>query len=273
MRTHYCGEVREQLADQVVTVCGWADNRRDLGGLIFVSLRDHTALLQVVIEPDNASAFDASKDIRNEFCLRITGRVRMRPESQFNERMITGKIELVADQVQVLNAAPALPFDDNAHEEIRARYRYLELRQPKMQQAIRLRHQLTQAIRNYLDSRTFVDIETPILTKATPEGARDYLVPSRVNAGKFYALPQSPQIFKQLLMMSGMDRYYQIARCFRDGVEGKLVQRLHRSVTQRWNTQRAAFSVLLRDVDASQGASTIAVLSQRFNRFSLTGWC
>ncbi len=216
MRTHYCGEVREQLAEATVTVCGWADNRRDLGGLIFISLRDHTGLLQVVIEPDNEAAFDASKDIRNEFCLRVTGRVRMRPESQFNERMATGKVELLVDQIEVLNAAPALPFDDNAHEEIRLRYRYLELRQPKMQQAIRLRHRLTQALRIYLDGRSFVDIETPILTKATPEGARDYLVPSRVNPGKFYALPQSPQIFKQLLMMSGMDRYYQIARCFRD---------------------------------------------------------
>ncbi len=216
MRTHYCGDVRETLAEQTVTICGWADNRRDLGGLIFVSLRDHTALLQVVIEPDNAAAFEASKEIRNEFCLRITGRVRLRPESQINDRMVTGKVELVADKVEVLNGAPALPYDDNAHEEIRLRYRYLDLRKPELQHAIRLRHRLTRALRDYLDSRTFVDIETPILTKATPEGARDYLVPSRVNPGKFYALPQSPQIFKQLLMMSGMDRYYQIARCFRD---------------------------------------------------------
>jgi aspartyl-tRNA synthetase len=218
MRSHYCEQVTEALIDQTVEVCGWADTRRDHGGVIFIDLRDHTAKLQIVVEPENQTAFDNCQQVRNEFCLRIIGTVRPRPAGQVNDRLATGGVEVVVDQVEVLNASPALPFqlDEDSNEEIRLRYRYLDLRRPQMQHAIRLRARLTRAIRGYLEDQSFLDIETPILTKATPEGARDYLVPSRVQPGNFYALPQSPQLFKQLLMMAGMDRYYQIARCFRD---------------------------------------------------------
>jgi aspartyl-tRNA synthetase len=218
MRSHLCGRVDEKLIDQSVTLCGWANTRRDHGGVIFIDLRDHTGLLQCVIEPDNQAAFRVAESVRYEYCLRIIGSVRARPASQINDRLATGKIEVVCASVEVLNAAAPLPFqlDDTPGEEARLRYRYLDIRRPQMQHAIRLRTRLTQEIRRYLDAREFQDIETPILTKATPEGARDYLVPSRVHAGEFYALPQSPQLFKQLLMMAGMDRYYQIARCFRD---------------------------------------------------------
>ncbi len=218
MRTHYLHQVDGTTVDQEVTVCGWADSHRDLGGVVFVVLRDHSATLQVVVEPDNADAFAAFQKVRQEFCLQITGTVRRRAPDHINPNMVTGEVELVAKTVKVLNAAPALPFqlDEDANEEIRLRYRYLDLRRPEMQHAIRMRAKLTGAIRSFLESKDFLDIETPILTKATPEGARDYLVPSRVSPGSFYALPQSPQLFKQILMMSGMDRYYQIARCFRD---------------------------------------------------------
>ncbi|HEX3895738.1 MAG TPA: aspartate--tRNA ligase [Rudaea sp.] len=218
MRTHYCGLVDEALIDHDVTLCGWADTRRDHGGVIFIDLRDHEGIVQVVIEPNNAAAFAAAENVRYEFCLRITGNVRPRPASQVNDRMRTGKIEVVAATVEVLNAAAPLPFmlDDAVGEDARLRYRYLDIRRPDMQRKLRMRTKLVSALRHYLDARGFQDIETPILTKATPEGARDYLVPSRVHAGEFYALPQSPQLFKQLLMMAGMDRYYQIARCFRD---------------------------------------------------------
>ena len=218
MRSHYCEQVTEALEGQSVEVCGWADTRRDHGGVIFIDLRDHTAKLQVVVEPDNQLAFDACQQVRNEYCLRIKGVVRRRPTGQINEKLITGAIELVADVVEVLNPSAPLPFqlNEEANEEIRLRYRYLDLRREPMQYAIRLRARLSRSLRRYLDQRKFLDIETPILTKATPEGARDYLVPSRVSQGNFFALPQSPQLFKQLLMMSGMDRYYQIARCFRD---------------------------------------------------------
>lgn len=218
MRSHLCGRVDESLVEQTVTVCGWANTRRDHGGVIFIDLRDHTGLLQCVIEPDNQAAFRVAESVRYEYCLRIIGTVRGRPTSQVNERLATGKVEVVCATVEVLNAAAPLPFqlDDTPGEEARLRYRYLDIRRPQMQHAMRLRTRLTQEIRRYLDAREFQDIETPILTKATPEGARDYLVPSRVHAGEFYALPQSPQLFKQLLMMAGMDRYYQIARCFRD---------------------------------------------------------
>jgi aspartyl-tRNA synthetase len=217
MRTHLCGQVTERLADQSVQLCGWVDRRRDLGGLIFVGLRDHTGIVQVVVEPDSP-VFGDAEALRNEFCVRIGGRVRMRPESQRNETMATGKIEVVADHVELLNASAPMPLmmTDEDGEEVRLKYRYLDLRRPRMQRNMRTRARMYQAIRRSLDGKGFTEFETPILTKATPEGARDYLVPSRVHAGQYYALPQSPQLFKQLLMMAGMDRYYQIARCFRD---------------------------------------------------------
>jgi aspartyl-tRNA synthetase len=217
MRSHLCGEVNETLAGQTVTLCGWVDRRRDLGGLIFIGLRDNAGIVQAVVEPES-KAFAGAERLRNEFCVRITGKVRMRPESQWNENMATGKIEVVAEEVELLNASAPLPLlmTDDDGEEIRLRYRYLDLRRPRMQHNMRIRSKLNQAIHKHLDGNGFNEFETPILTKATPEGARDYLVPSRVNPGQFYALPQSPQLFKQLLMMAGMDRYYQIARCFRD---------------------------------------------------------
>ena len=217
MRTHLCGEVNEQLADQSVQLCGWVGRRRDLGGLIFIGLRDHAGIVQVVVEPESP-AFKDAEALRNEYCVRISGQVRMRPESQWNEAMATGKIEVVADKVELLNASAPMPLmmTDEDGEEIRLKYRYLDLRRPRMQHNMRTRALMYKAIRNSLDNHGFTEFETPILTKATPEGARDYLVPSRVQANQFFALPQSPQLFKQLLMMSGMDRYYQIARCFRD---------------------------------------------------------
>ena len=217
MRTHLCGEISEQLADQPVVLCGWVGRRRDLGGLIFIGLRDHAGTVQIVVEPDSP-AFGDAESLRNEFCVRISGQVRMRPESQWNESMATGKIEIVADKVELLNASAPMPLlmTDEDGEEIRLKYRYLDLRRPRMQNNLRTRARMYRAIRSSLDDKGFTELETPILTKATPEGARDYLVPSRVHAGKYFALPQSPQLFKQLLMMSGMDRYYQIARCFRD---------------------------------------------------------
>ena len=217
MRTHLCGEVNELLADQSVQLCGWVDRRRDLGGLIFIGLRDHAGVVQVVVEPESPAFADA-ESLRNEFCVRIAGKVRLRPESQWNEAMATGKIEVVAERVELLNASAPMPLmmTDEDGEEVRLKYRYLDLRRPRMQSNLRLRARMYRAIRDSLDGKGFTELETPILTKATPEGARDYLVPSRVHAGQYYALPQSPQLFKQLFMMSGMDRYYQIARCFRD---------------------------------------------------------
>ena len=217
MRTHLCGEVNEHLAGESVTLCGWVAARRDLGGLIFISLRDRAGIVQVVVEPDSP-AFGDAEGLRNEYCVRISGAVRMRPESQWNENMATGKVELVAERVELLNASAPLPLmmSDEDGEEIRLKYRYLDLRRPRMQRNMRTRARMYRAIRDSLDARGFTEFETPILTKATPEGARDYLVPSRVHAGHYFALPQSPQLFKQLLMMAGMDRYYQIARCFRD---------------------------------------------------------
>jgi aspartyl-tRNA synthetase len=218
MRTHYCGLVGETGIGERVILCGWADTRRDHGGVIFIDLRDHEGIVQVVIEPDNEAAFALAEQVRYEFCLRVTGTVRARPANQVNDRLGTGKIEVLAETLEVLNAASPLPFMlyDTPGEDARLRYRYLDIRRPEMQKALRTRTRLVTSIRHYLDARGFQDIETPILTKATPEGARDYLVPSRVHPGQFYALPQSPQLFKQLLMMAGMDRYYQIARCFRD---------------------------------------------------------
>ena len=218
MRSDLCGQVDESRLGQQVELCGWVDKRRDHGGVIFIDLRDHSGIVQVVVEPDNEAAFAIADKARYEYCLRVRGTVRPRPEGQVNERLSTGAIEVVVDDYEVLNPSKPLPFmlDEEAGEAIRLKHRYLDLRRPHMQHNIRLRSRLTRALRNHLDERDFLDIETPVLTKATPEGARDFLVPARVQPGKFYALPQSPQLFKQLLMMSGMDRYYQIARCFRD---------------------------------------------------------
>ena len=217
MRSQLCGKISELEAGNAVTICGWVDARRDLGGLIFLGLRDHSGIVQVVIEPDSPAFTDAER-LRNEYCVQITGEVRMRPESQWNESMSTGKVEVVATKVVLFNASAPLPLlmTDEDGEEVRLRYRYLDLRRTRMQNNLRIRAAMNRAIRNHLDEVGFSEFETPILTRATPEGARDYLVPSRVHPGQFFALPQSPQLFKQLLMMSGMDRYYQIARCFRD---------------------------------------------------------
>ena len=216
MRTHYCGLVDEALIDQPVSLCGWVDTRRDHGGVVFLDLRDHEGIVQIVVDPDNAEAYAALAGVGYEWCLRVEGTVRRRVS--VNERMRTGRIEVAAARIEVLNAARDLPFalHENPSEETRLTYRYLDLRRPEMQRMLRTRTRLVQALRRHLDAAGFQDIETPILTKATPEGARDYLVPSRVHAGQFFALPQSPQLFKQLLMMAGFDRYYQIARCFRD---------------------------------------------------------
>jgi aspartyl-tRNA synthetase len=219
MRSDLCGNVTEQKLDQQVEVCGWVDKRRDHGGVIFIDLRDHSGILQVVVEPDNAEAFKIAEDARYEYCLHVSGHVRSRPDGQANPNLNSGKIEVVVDQYEVLNKSKPLPFmldDETTGENVRLKHRYLDMRRPAMQKNMRLRSKLTRTLRNYLDDLEFLDMETPILTKATPEGARDFLVPSRVQQAKFYALPQSPQLFKQLLMMSGMDKYYQIARCFRD---------------------------------------------------------
>ncbi|MDQ2702525.1 MAG: aspartate--tRNA ligase [Pseudomonadota bacterium] len=220
MRTHFCGLIDESLVGQTVTLCGWADVARDLGGLCFIDLRDHEGIVQVVAEPSdaagNAAVVAAAAKVGYEDCLRITGTVRRR--QSVNPKIRTGQVEVVATGIEVLNKADPLPFHahENAGEDVRLRYRYLDLRTPKMQQMMRTRIRLVQALRRWLDARGFQDIETPILTKATPEGARDFLVPARMHPGEFYALPQSPQLFKQILMVAGFDRYYQIARCFRD---------------------------------------------------------
>jgi aspartyl-tRNA synthetase len=220
MRTHYCGLVDEALIGQTITLCGWADVARDLGGLCFIDLRDHEGIVQIVAEPadveGNTDVIAAAAAVGYEDCLRVTGVVRKR--QSVNDRIRTGQVEVVATRIEVLNKAEPLPFHahENPGEDIRLKYRYLDLRTPDMQRKMRTRIKLVQALRRWLDARGFQDIETPILTKATPEGARDFLVPARMHAGEFYALPQSPQLFKQILMMAGFDRYYQIARCFRD---------------------------------------------------------
>ena len=215
MRSHYCGQINESHIGQSITLCGWADVSRNLGGVCFIDLRDHEGIVQVVAEPDNPAFADAEK-VGYEYCLRVTGSVRAR--HSVNSKIATGAVEVLAERIEILNASASLPFynHENPGEDIRLRYRYLDLRRPEMQKTMRKRTALVQALRRYLDAAGFQDIETPILTKATPEGARDYLVPSRVHPGEFFALPQSPQIFKQLLMVSGFDRYYQIVRCFRD---------------------------------------------------------
>ena len=219
MRSHYCGEISEELIDQEVTLCGWVNRRRDHGGVIFVDLRDREGLVQVVFDPDRPDMFALAERIRNEYVLQVKGRVRARDEATINEKLATGRVEVLGLELVVLNTAETPPFqldEADVHDDLRLRYRYIDLRRDEMQQRMRLRHQVTTYLRHYLDSHGFWEIETPMLTKATPEGARDYLVPSRTHQGQFFALPQSPQLFKQLLMMSGMDRYYQIVRCFRD---------------------------------------------------------
>ena len=218
MRSHYCGHVDEKLIGQEITVAGWVNRRRDHGGVIFVDLRDREGLLQVVFDPDRAEVFQEAERLRSEFVVRVKGRLRERPTGTTNANLHSGRVELLALELELLNRSEPLPFqlDETVNEELRLKYRYLDLRREVMNQRLRLRHRLTRAMRGFLDDNGFIDLETPMLTKATPEGARDYLVPSRTHPGKFFALPQSPQIFKQLLMMSGFDRYYQITRCFRD---------------------------------------------------------
>ena len=219
MRTHYCGLVTEALQGQSVSLCGWVNRRRDHGGVIFIDLRDREGYVQVVCDPDRADMFKIAEDIRNEFCVQIKGVVRLRPEGTVNEQLKSGKIEVLCHELVVLNPSVTPPFqldDDNLSETTRLTHRVLDLRRPYMQKNLMLRYRVSMAVRKFLDANGFVDIETPMLTKSTPEGARDYLVPSRVHDGHFFALPQSPQLFKQLLMVAGFDRYYQITKCFRD---------------------------------------------------------
>jgi len=219
MRTCYTGEVSREHLDQTVTLFGWVHRRRDHGGVIFIDLRDRAGLAQVVVDPDNLEAFSTAERIRNEFCLRITGLVRLRPEGTSNTELASGEVEVLCREIEILNASVTPPFqldDDNLSETTRLTHRVLDLRRPQMQRNLMLRYRVSIEVRKYLDNLGFIDIETPMLTKSTPEGARDYLVPSRVNPGEFFALPQSPQLFKQMLMVAGFDRYYQITKCFRD---------------------------------------------------------
>lgn len=220
MRSHYCGALGTANIDEIVTLCGWVDRRRDHGGVIFLDLRDRQGIVQVVFDPDTGEHFQRADRVRGEFVLKVTGRVRARSDSTVNPGMATGQIEVLGKELEILNTAATPPFQldeyTNVGEEVRLQYRYMDLRRQEMQDRLILRSRITSAVRNFLDGEGFLDIETPILTRATPEGARDYLVPSRTHPGKFFALPQSPQLFKQLLMVSGFDRYYQIAKCFRD---------------------------------------------------------
>ncbi|TAN13599.1 MAG: aspartate--tRNA ligase [Burkholderiaceae bacterium] len=219
LRTHYCGLVTEALTGQTVQLCGWVNRRRDHGGVIFIDLRDREGTVQVVCDPDRPEMFKLAEQLRNEFCVRVTGLVRPRPEGTTNENLKSGKIEVLCHELEVLNPSLTPPFqldDDEISETTRLTYRVLDLRRPYMQHNLMLRYRVAMEVRKFLDAHGFIDVETPMLTKSTPEGARDYLVPSRVNAGMFFALPQSPQLFKQLLMVAGFDRYYQITKCFRD---------------------------------------------------------
>ena len=220
MRSHFCGELNESNVDEDVVLCGWIHRRRDHGGVIFLDLRDREGLAQVVYDPDTKESFKIAEGVRNEFVVEVKGRVRLRPSGTINDEMPTGRIEILGNELKVLNASetPPIQLDEHAEvgEEIRLKYRYIDLRRPEMAARLRFRSKVGNTIRNFLDNNGFLDIETPLLTKATPEGARDYLVPSRTHQGRFFALPQSPQLFKQILMASGMDRYYQIAKCFRD---------------------------------------------------------
>ncbi len=219
MRTHYCGQLNATLDGQIVTLCGWAHRRRDHGGVIFIDLRDREGLAQIVCDPDRADMFAIAESIRNEFCLKITGKVRPRPAGTTNANLGSGEIEILCHEIEILNASVTPPFqldEDNLSENVRLTHRVIDLRRPQMQNNMMLRYKTARAFRRFLDDNGFIDIETPMLTKSTPEGARDYLVPSRVHDGQFFALPQSPQLFKQLLMVAGYDRYYQIVKCFRD---------------------------------------------------------
>ena len=219
MRSDYCGKLNSSYIDQEVKLYGWVHRRRDHGGVIFIDLRDREGIAQVVFDPDRPASFTVADSVRNEFVIQITGKVRRRPEGTINSDMATGEVEILGYNIEILNKAKTPPFqldDTNVHDDVKLKYRYVDLRRPEMQNNLRLRSQVVKEMRKYLDEKGFLDIETPMLTKATPEGARDYLVPSRTHPGTFFALPQSPQLFKQLLMMSGMDRYYQIVRCFRD---------------------------------------------------------
>ncbi len=219
MRTNYCGLINAQYLNQTITLFGWVHRRRDHGGVIFIDMRDREGLVQVMCDPDNAVTFQSAEKIRNEFVLKVIGVVRHRPEGTVNSNLISGEIEVLAKSIEILNTSLTPPFmmdDENLSETVRLEYRYLDLRRPQMQTNLRLRYKVTMAVRKFLDQHGFIDVETPMLTKSTPEGARDYLVPSRINTGHFFALPQSPQLFKQLLMVSGFDRYYQITKCFRD---------------------------------------------------------
>jgi aspartyl-tRNA synthetase len=219
MRTHYCGAINRRHVQHSVSVCGWTHRRRDHGGVIFIDLRDREGIVQVVCDPDNPLAFSVAEKVRNEFVLKVTGRVRPRPEGTLNPTLATGEVEVLADSVEILNPSLPPPFltdDENIAEATRLKFRYLDLRRPQMRENLRLRYRVAMALRNFLDRQGFIDVETPMLTKSTPEGARDYLVPSRIYPGHFFALPQSPQLFKQLLMVAGLDRYYQITKCFRD---------------------------------------------------------
>src|SRR5690554_99687 len=219
MRTCYTGDLNTQHLGQTVTLFGWVHRRRDHGGVIFIDLRDRSGLAQIVVDPDNQESFATAERIRNEFCVRVTGLVRERPEGTVNTELASGEVEVLCREIEILNASVTPPFqldDDNLSETTRLTHRVLDLRRPQMQRNLMLRYRVAMEVRKYLDELGFIDIETPMLTKSTPEGARDYLVPSRVNAGEFFALPQSPQLFKQMLMVSGFDRYYQITKCFRD---------------------------------------------------------
>jgi len=219
MRTDYCGELNKDNIDQTVELCGWVNRRRDHGGVIFLDMRDKRGIAQVVINPEHKKTFEIAEGVRSEFVLKITGKVIARGEGLINPKLATGEIEVVADEIEILNTSKPIPFQidsTDTSEEVRLKYRYLDLRRDEMQQRLRLRSKVTHFMREFMDNNDFLDIETPFLTKATPEGARDYLVPSRTHPGEFFALPQSPQLFKQLLMMSGFERYYQIVKCFRD---------------------------------------------------------
>ncbi len=219
MRSEYCGLISRKHLSQTVTVFGWVHRRRDHGGVIFIDLRDREGLLQVVCDPGNPATFQTAEKLRNEFVLRVTGKVRPRPEGTVNPNLVSGEVEVLAGEIEILNPSLTPPFlmdDDNLSENVRLEYRFLDLRRPQMRKNLMLRHRTAMAVRAFLDAHGFIDIETPMLTRSTPEGARDYLVPSRVHAGEFFALPQSPQLFKQLLMIAGFDRYYQIVKCFRD---------------------------------------------------------
>ena len=219
MRTHFCGELNKSFLEKEVILCGWVNRRRDHGGVIFLDLRDKIGLAQIVINPETKETFKLAESIRNEFVLKVKGKVIARDSGMINKKISTGEIEVLANEIEILNTSKPIPFQldsEDTSEEVRLKYRYLDLRRDEMQKRLRLRSKVTKYIRDFMDKNDFIDIETPFLTKATPEGARDYLVPSRTHEGSFFALPQSPQLFKQLLMMSGFERYYQIVKCFRD---------------------------------------------------------